>query len=172
MRIAFMLAAFFILPCSVIAQSQTYKCTGTDGKVTLQQSACSTTPTAPRALPSKQSAIPSLTELIVRCSKLAKESIEYHTCAAQLSCVEAGSQGAVYSDCVEKLTEGRRRANAAAEAKADEEKTRQQRISTSQSRPVDCTSLYSYARAKGHGWIESVAIAKESEESGTCIRSK
>ena len=154
------------------AHLDSHECTGTDGKVTLQQSACSTTTTAPRALPSKQNAIPSLTELIVRCSKLAKDSTEYHTCAAQLSCVEAGSQGAVYSDCVEKLTEGRRRANAAAEAKADDEKTRQQRITTSQSRPVDCTSLYSYARAKGHGWIESVAIAKESEESGTCIRSK
>jgi Domain of unknown function (DUF4124) len=150
------------------ALAQSYKCTAADGKVTLQQSPCPATPRGTAMQPTQQNTTPSLTELTVRCSKLSKETSEYHTCAAQLSCVEAGNQGAVYTDCVAKLTQGRRRADAVAESRAEQARASARTAPTPKSAPVDCTSLYSYARAKGHSWMEAVAIAKEAEDKGTC----
>jgi len=172
MRTAIRLTALALLLISAQAQAQLYKCTGADGKVTLQQSPC---PLPPRGLaiqPTPQKATPSLTELTVRCSKLAKETSEYHACAAQLSCVEAGSRVAAYNDCVEKLTEGRRRADAVAESRAQDAQARPRSTPSPRSGPVDCTNLYSYARAKGHSWMEAVAIAKDAEDRGTCQKTR
>ena len=172
MRIAIKFVAISLLLISAQAQAQSYKCSGSDGKVTLQQTPCPLQTGGSAIQPAHNGAIPSLMELTVRCSKLSKETTDYNICAAQLSCVEAGNQGAAYSDCVAKLTEGRRRADAAAESSRQEAQAKVRSTATHRSEPVDCTNLYSYARAKGHSWMEAVAIAKDAEDRGACQRNK
>lgn len=172
MKSAITVTVLALLLVNAEAQAQIYTCTTADGKVTLQQSPCPLPPRGPSIQPTQQNTTPSLTELTVRCSKLSKETSEYHMCAAQLSCVEAGSQGAAYNDCVAKLTEGRRRADAAAESRAEQARARARTPPSPQSGPVDCISLYSYALAKGHSWMEAVAITKEAEDRGICQKTK
>lgn len=49
------------------------------------------------------------------------------------------------------------------------EKNRQYQEERQKSAP-DCLQLFTYAKARGHNFIEAAAIAKDAENSGSCIR--
>ena len=160
-------ALLFIL--SGIASAQIYRCVGPDGKTVLQQTACATSIAQQAVNPEMKS--PSLTDLVVSCSKLPKESTDYAVCAAQISCMENGSQGKTLQTCVDKLTDARRRADRREEerALAEREKAKRQLPNTNATEPVDCIDLGLYAKAKGHNFIERAAIVNEAREIGRCI---
>jgi len=155
--------------------AQVYRCTGSDGKVTLQQSRCApsegATPQIAASPAAKQTADKAMINLIMRCSSTPKHSAEYATCSAELACREAGGVDAAIPSCVQKLTDARRRADRRAEelAAATAREASQQHVSTSaNSGVVDCTDLSLFAASKGHNFIERAMIVNDARERGKC----
>ena len=166
LRILYLGSILLLLIDSVFAQSN--RCVGPDGKITLQQAPCPMIQLAPNKKSDEPTATPSLAELVTQCSKLNKESTEYYICSAKLSCRENGAVGTSFLDCVDKLTEGRRRADQATVDRAASARAKTNQFPKASSEIVECIDLYRFARAKGHSYMEAVMIANESEKRGSC----
>lgn len=67
--------------------------------------------------------------------------------------------------------EQREKAQAESKRQAELALAEKPKLPAADSRPT-CNDLYSYSRAKGHGWMDSVAIAKDGEDNGRCRKVK
>lgn len=180
------ISSFALLIFTSNVAAQVYKCPGPGGKTLYQDFPCNLDTqnagsiggrTPSRSQPDgKPTVNAELIEETRACNKLEEGSDDRQLCIAKLGCIEQGGFGATRRTCLEEAERSAyRKIEDAKRAKSREEENR--KMSTQQpsspaldTAPVDCADLYSYARARGNSWMEAVAIAREAEQRGSCVK--